>query len=705
MENGHEKRLAERFSGVGLADSSNSPENEFKNDNFSQVIKAVESAGTMIKQQVKETSSLKAELERTNLELARYKSDESLPQTFNLGDHSKTTSVSRLVHPHVNANGKEPTVSDRFESHSEGNMNYGIFRGAVDGAGPSQFDFSSARSSSPMGMRLEREHATHINSPAHGSMAVPEVNQTGNAGNQDLIRKVKENEQESLQLRKYLTYCSVKEAQIRNEKYVLEKRIAYMRLAYDQQQQELNEATSKALSYRQEIIEENVRLTYALQATQQESSTFVSYLLPLLSEYSLQPQVSDAQSIVSNVKVLFKHLQEKLLLTELKKSEYQSAPWQSDVNCSNDSPYAPSRSAGVALTHSTKDSLYSHNHTIKDWNLERQRQNEPSGSAVRNHNLDDSSRFSPLVNRQLAASVMPVQPGTSEDEFPGLKQVDETQPKDVQFREPISKTVVDDANNPPFVFAFDDPSSSNSPLLSPVLEERSSSVSEAGDDDPLPAVENLQISGEPYPGNELQACGYSINGTTSCNFEWVCHLEDGSVNYIDGAKQPNYLVTADDVDLYLAIEVQPLDDRNRKGKLVKVFANDNRKIACYPEMQSNIEKTLRSGHASYKVSLATGFLDIWEAATLSIKREGYSIKCNDDLPIAEKFSASTAVIIPFGQPAELVITGSDGSEHSLRVDNESTELSCSRDELVLILRLFITKALQRKKGKKRVFLF
>lgn len=41
----------------------------------------------------------------------------------------------------------------------------------------------------------------------------------------------------------------------------------------------------------------------------------------------------------------------------------------------------------------------------------------------------------------------------------------------------------------------------------------------AGDDDPLPAIEDLQISGEPYPGHELQACGYSINGTTSCNFE------------------------------------------------------------------------------------------------------------------------------------------------------------------------------------------
>jgi hypothetical protein len=31
-----------------------------------------------------------------------------------------------------------------------------------------------------------------------------------------------------------------------------------------------------------------------------------------------------------------------------------------------------------------------------------------------------------------------------------------------------------------------------------------------------------------------------------------------------GAKQPNYLVSADDVDTLLAIEVQPLDDRKRK---------------------------------------------------------------------------------------------------------------------------------------------
>jgi hypothetical protein len=287
-----------------------------------------------------------------------------------------------------------------------------------------------------------------------------------------------------------------------------------------------------------------------------------------------------------------------------------------------------------------------------------------------------------------------MQPGTSVYESPALNQADETPP--------ISKTVVNDTKN---IFYFDD-----------------------GDDAPLPALENLQISGEPYPGHELQACGYSINGTTSCNFEvctktdnriasfltyvellylllffhfqWVCHLEDGSVNYIDGAKKPNYLVTADDVGLCLAIEVQPLDDRNRKGELVKVFANDNRKIACHPEMQSNIDKTLHTGHASYKVSLAIGFVHIWEAATLSIEREGYTIKCNNDLTITEKFSASTAVKIPFEKPAELVIIGSDGSEHCLRVDNEWPDIS-SRDEIVLTLRSFIKTALQRgKKGFK-----
>lgn len=131
-------------------------------------------------------------------------------------------------------------------------------------------------------------------------MPVAEVN---SSVKKDLVLKIQEHEQEVVQMRKYLSEYSIKEAQIRNEKYVLEKRIAYMRMAFDQQQQDLVDAASKAISYRQDIIEENIRLTYALQAAQQERSTFVSSLLPLLAEYSLQTPVADAQSIVSNVKV------------------------------------------------------------------------------------------------------------------------------------------------------------------------------------------------------------------------------------------------------------------------------------------------------------------------------------------------------------------------------------------------------------------
>ncbi len=40
---------------------------------------------------------------------------------------------------------------------------------------------------------------------------------------------------------------------------------SYVEQAYDQQQKGLVDAASQALSYRQEILEENIRLTYALQ--------------------------------------------------------------------------------------------------------------------------------------------------------------------------------------------------------------------------------------------------------------------------------------------------------------------------------------------------------------------------------------------------------------------------------------------------------
>ncbi|KAL5710797.1 hypothetical protein ACHQM5_021315 [Ranunculus cassubicifolius] len=194
-------------------------------------------------------------------------------------------------------------------------------------------------------------------------------------------------------------------------------------------------------------------------------------------------------------------------------------------------------------------------------------------------------------------------------------------------------------------------------------------ISDQSKEDPLlPAVENLELSGEAFPGKEIQACGYSINGTTRCNFQWVRYLEDDSVDYIDGEKLPYYLVTADDVDTCLAIKVQPLDNLNRKGEMLEVFANGHSKITCDAEMKVQIEKSVYCGHASYKVFVATKYHDIWEPAILNVEREGYSIKFSgpSSTVFGEKFLHNTAVKIPNGHGTAFAVVGS--TEHLLRVE-------------------------------------
>ncbi|OMP01126.1 hypothetical protein COLO4_12142 [Corchorus olitorius] len=711
MENGHDGKLAEKLSGLALNDKE--IKDSSNDDSLFQVMKAVEAAEATIKQQAEENSRLRAELQKKMEQLEKIKVESGSNPNASANEAIK-----------MNLNGTLNAFRPPPVAASDNNAS----------TAPSHLSSpSTARSISPTRYQLEGEYDSRLR---QGLMQMPQENNSNSLWKLDVSVKIREHEDEIMQLRKQLAEYSIKEAQIRNEKYVLEKRIAYMRLAFDQQQQDLVDAASKALSYRQDIIEENIRLTYQLQAAQQERTTFVSSLLPLLAEYSLQPPVPDAQSIVSNVKVLFKHLQEKLIITEskLKESQYQLTPWRSDVNQSNFPPQSPSHSLGATLTTSSKNGLelvpqpaYSQGmtqiasdaQTESNWDLPGQHQGGLGGGiASNNMESNDLGRYSPIASRTSAANEMQTQLAVNRGDMHATRYGEETINKQVKFRDPVSNnSEMDDpdteghqmereppnwgSGNSPYETGVDDPSSSYPPYLPPVLEE--SSYSEAADDDPLPAIEGLQISGEAYPGRELQACGYSINGTTSCNFEWVRYMEDGSVNYIEGAKQPNYLVTADDVDTYLCIEVQPLDNRKRKGDLVKVFANEHKKITCDPEMQSHIENTLYNGHASYKVSFTTGYLDIWEPATLTIKREGYSIKCTgaNGLVVTEKFSPSTQIQVIFGDPTEFVIIGSNGAQRTLKADRSSNDVSCSRDTIVLTFRLFVIRAGERRKGKKR----
>uniref|UniRef100_A0ACD5YXN5 Uncharacterized protein n=3 Tax=Avena sativa TaxID=4498 RepID=A0ACD5YXN5_AVESA len=247
----------------------------------------------------------------------------------------------------------------------------------------------------------------------------------------------------------------------------------------------------------------------------------------------------------------------------------------------------------------------------------------------------------------------------------------------------------------------EDASTSNLPT---VLEELSFSSSE--EEEILPSIDGLRITCEVFPGREIHASGYSINGTTTCNFMWVRHLEDGSVNYVEGAHNPTYLVTADDVDSLLAIEVQPLDPLRRKGEIVKVYANEQRKITPDPEMKELIKKNLSIGHVSYETLLRERFTDMWEPAVLAIKREGYSIKCNGQrgVVITEKFQQATDINIPYGYGSrtEFSIQSADGVEsYTLKPADNSP----SRDSIVLILRLFRMKAVEKSKRRNKGIFF
>ncbi|XP_021767496.1 uncharacterized protein LOC110731887 isoform X2 [Chenopodium quinoa] len=684
MENGG---LAEKFGGLNIDNA--------KESSLFQVMKAVEAAETTIRHQVEENNRLREELLKKDRELENLKLDKPTAQgSYPSGEHMQ--GIINRVH-------QVPQMFDTSGGQTAENAN--------------NLQPASPTLHSPGRHLMLQKNGEYDPNNVHVERLMP-VTESNNHSN--LWQQIREREEEIMQLRKHLNDYSIKEAQIRNEKYVLEKRIAHMRMAFDQQQQDLIDAASKSLSYRQDIIEENVRLTYALQDVQQERTTFVSSLLPLLAEYSLQPQVSDAQSIVSNVKVLFKHLQEKLIITEarLKESQYQLTPWRSGGTSPNFAAHSPEHSSGAAPTssknglelvprpsYSPANMVNSDGQIAADWNSRGQHAIQADASApfTQNAELSNMGRYSPLASRDPDTHDAPTQVSVSRDEYHAT-------PRQVKFKDPVSSSEVygaaaegqyhenEDASTwntgtSPYSNTIEDPSSSF-PYLQPVPEEPSSSFSEAADDDPLPAIEDLQISGEPYPGREIQACGFSTNGTTSCNFEWVRHLEDGSVKYIDGAKQPVYLVTADDVETYLAIEVQPLDDRKRKGELVKVFANEHRKITCDPAMQSHIEQNWRNGQASYKVSVSTGYLDIWEPATLTIKREGYSIKGSgsNSLAVNEKFLPGTTVTITHGHLLEFSIFSPSDVEHLMRAETTITDIASMRDTIVLTLKLFIMKS-------------
>ncbi|XP_020094745.1 uncharacterized protein LOC109714498 isoform X3 [Ananas comosus] len=224
---------------------------------------------------------------------------------------------------------------------------------------------------------------------------------------------------------------------------------------------------------------------------------------------------------------------------------------------------------------------------------------------------------------------------------------------------------------------------------------------------PFPGINDFQIAGEARPGCTLRACGFPTNGTTLCIFQWVRYRENGTRESIEGATVPDYVVTADDVDTLLAVDCTPMDDNGRQGELVRVFANNQNKITCDPDMQRDIDSYTSAGRATFNVLLLVDSSDDWELTNLILRRTGYQIKVRQTEAVLfeEKYSSDLHIKVPYGFSNQFVLVTSSGTNLPFSTGGTSQPSSTEndvrlRDIVVLTMRIFQSKAVDgKRKGK------
>ncbi|GAQ92314.1 hypothetical protein KFL_009770010, partial [Klebsormidium nitens] len=212
------------------------------------------------------------------------------------------------------------------------------------------------------------------------------------------------------------------------------------------------------------------------------------------------------------------------------------------------------------------------------------------------------------------------------------------------------------------------------------------------DDDPLPAILNLKIAGEAVLGGKLTACGHSVYGSSLCYFQWVRHKQDGAAYLIEGAKQPEYLVSADDARCQITVECLPVDDRGRKGEVVNAAANNGEPIPIDEATSSLLTGYAASGKARFTVLDAHNNVE----HELCIERRSLAIKRGSHGVIKEPYSGEVQAEIAVNEATVLLIHISGGRRMDLDcIDNRA------RDLAVLTLRHFVDAHLQYQDEKTR----
>ncbi|KAI5081904.1 hypothetical protein GOP47_0001647 [Adiantum capillus-veneris] len=558
---------------------------------------------------------------------------------------------------------------------------------------------------------------SHTSSPTARSMSPIRQSRDGDSGarvqpsgavgnsqpRQELVKSTPRPQDEIKHLKKLLSDCTLKEMQLVHENHMLEKRLSELRLTIEKYQQELVDASSRETSVRQDVLEENARLTSEIRAARQEINFYASSLMPLLAEFNLQPATRDPHSIISGIKALVQHLREEARKDSgtPKQSWRNSQMYQQAQHGVSSSPvhhmsWVPKSPEPHGLEIVPQASYLQPerplsptsplSHTPNDW------ESNP-------HHAFGTDNYS---NENIRLSAYPAQ-GSEPQQINSRRIPADYNNSGLPQRSDSYNDTDEESNVPGHGYGPEYPERAErlSSQLPTVREEPSSSLSD--EEDPLPDIEGLCINGDAVLGNKITACGISINGTTLCHFQWVRHHRDGSFFHIPGAAQPEYTITADDVDTRLSLECTPMDDRNRKGEMVQVFVNDHNRITIDQEMRDQIIEYLESGQANFEVRLGIENSQevSFEPALLSLKRSIYELKKLNGKRVvgSERYASESAVEIKVGKDSQCAIINNTGAMHLLDcLDNRT------RDLLVLTMREFIKAAIERKRGKKRLWL-
>ncbi|XP_010549743.1 PREDICTED: uncharacterized protein LOC104820824 isoform X2 [Tarenaya hassleriana] len=428
-----------------------------------------------------------------------------------------------------------------------------------------------------------------------------------------LYSQARSQEEEIQNLHEQIAAACLKDMQLLNEKYALERKCADLRMAIDEKQNEAVTSALNELARRKGDLEENLKLAHDLKAAEDERYVFMTSMLGLLAEYGVWPRVANATAISNSIKHLHDQLQWKIKASNDRIRELTSL-----AEIHPETEFLGNRDSGISKGQVLYGSTGHVGISVNDRRVSEQLLTP----------MDDMMRYSYQNHVEDVANLtfngqmrQPFAAGGSQEILQHSKR-DLGHTFNSVARKDTRRERTGDMED-----SMHDPSSGNEDVASHFYEEG-------------PGIEGFQIIGDATPGEKILGCGFPVRGTTLCMFQWVRHLEDGTRQYIEGATNPEYVVTADDVDKLIAVECIPMDDQGRQGDLVRHFANDHSKIRCDTEMQTEIDMFISRGQATFSVQLLMDSSENWEPASLTLKRSNYQItKSNtESLVISEKYS-------------------------------------------------------------------